>query len=95
MKSRTRIEETADEDGWRIAHVPIGKTVWHAAAELLRLGAEAEVLAPAELRDKMTELTAGHGRTLPDGATWLPGSKNDRADPRHETVLKQDSRRPA
>jgi predicted DNA-binding transcriptional regulator YafY len=37
--------------------VPIGKTVWHAAAELLRLGAEAEVLAPAELRDKMAELT--------------------------------------
>lgn len=57
VKTRTRIEETADEDGWRIAHVPIGKTVWHAAAELLRLGAEAEVLAPAELRDKMAELT--------------------------------------
>ena len=37
--------------------VPIGKTVWHAAAELLRLGAEAEVLAPAELRDRMAELT--------------------------------------
>ncbi|WP_245320529.1 WYL domain-containing protein, partial [Bradyrhizobium lablabi] len=29
----------------------------HAAAELLRLGAEAEVLAPAELRDKMAEMT--------------------------------------
>jgi predicted DNA-binding transcriptional regulator YafY len=57
VKSRTRIEENADADGWRIAHVPIGKTVWHAAAELLRLGAEAEVLAPAELRDKMAELT--------------------------------------
>jgi predicted DNA-binding transcriptional regulator YafY len=57
VKTRTRIEETADKDGWRIAHVPIGKTVWHAAAELLRLGAEAEVLAPAELRDKMAELT--------------------------------------
>lgn len=58
VKSRTRIEEIADDNGWRIAHVPIGKTVWHAAAELLRLGAEAEVLAPAELRDKMAELTA-------------------------------------
>jgi predicted DNA-binding transcriptional regulator YafY len=57
VKTRTRIEETADEDGWRVAQVPIGKTVWHAAAELLRLGAEAEVLAPAELRDKMAELT--------------------------------------
>ena len=57
VKTRTRIEETADADGWRIAVVPIGKTLWHAAAELLRLGAEAEVLAPAELRDKMAELT--------------------------------------
>jgi predicted DNA-binding transcriptional regulator YafY len=56
-ETRTRIEETADAAGWRIAVVPIGKTVWHAAAELLRLGAEAEVLAPAELRDKMAELT--------------------------------------
>jgi predicted DNA-binding transcriptional regulator YafY len=57
VKTRTRIEESVDKDGWRIAHVPIGKTIWHAAAELLRLGAEAEVLAPAELRDKMAELT--------------------------------------
>lgn len=57
VKTRTRFEDALDKDGWRIAHVPIGKTVWHAAAELLRLGAEAEVLAPAELRDKMAELT--------------------------------------
>jgi NADPH-dependent glutamate synthase beta subunit-like oxidoreductase len=57
VRTRTRIEETADAAGWRIAVVPIGKTVWHAAAELLRLGAEAEVLAPAELRDRMAELT--------------------------------------
>ncbi len=57
VRTRTRIEDTADAAGWRIAAVPIGKTVWHAAAELLRLGAEAEVLAPAELRDRMAELT--------------------------------------
>ena len=57
VKTRTRLDEAADVDGWRIAMVPIGKTVWHAAAELLRLGAEAEVLQPAELRDKMAELT--------------------------------------
>lgn len=57
VRGRTRIEDSADGDGWRVAQVPIGKTVWHAAAELLRLGAEAEVLAPAELRDKMAELT--------------------------------------
>jgi predicted DNA-binding transcriptional regulator YafY len=57
VRTRTRIEDAADTAGWRIAEVPIGKTVWHAAAELLRLGAEAEVLAPAELRDRMAELT--------------------------------------
>jgi predicted DNA-binding transcriptional regulator YafY len=57
VKARTRLEETADATGWRIARIPVGKTIWHAAAELLRLGAEAEVLEPAELRDKMVELT--------------------------------------
>jgi predicted DNA-binding transcriptional regulator YafY len=59
VRSRTRIDDTIDADGWRIAHMPIGKTVWHAAAELLRLGPEAEVLEPPELREKMTELTQG------------------------------------
>ena len=70
VRTRTRIEDAADADGWRIATVPIGKTVWHAAAELLRLGAEAEVLAPAELRDRMAELTrdmAARYRTAQDG----------------------------
>jgi predicted DNA-binding transcriptional regulator YafY len=57
VKARTHLEETADAMGWRIARIPVGKTVWHAAAELLRLGGEAEVLEPAELRDKMIELT--------------------------------------
>ena len=47
VKARTQLEETADADGWRIATVPTGKTSWHAATELLRLGAEAEVLEPS------------------------------------------------
>ncbi|UPJ63226.1 YafY family protein [Bradyrhizobium sp. 191] len=57
VKARTQLEETIDADGWRIARVPVGKTSWHASAELLRLGPEAEVLEPADLRDKMAELT--------------------------------------
>ncbi|MCA6123262.1 YafY family transcriptional regulator [Bradyrhizobium sp. WSM 1704] len=57
VRARMQLAETADADGWRIATMPVGKTVWHAATELLRLGAEAEVLAPAELREKMTEMT--------------------------------------
>lgn len=57
VKARTQLEEITDADGWRIVRIPVGKTSWHAAAELLRLGPEAEVLAPADLRDKMGELT--------------------------------------
>src|SRR4051812_862395 len=56
VKARTQIEEVTDAEGWRIARVPTGKTSWHAASELLRLGAEAEVLEPADLREKMMEL---------------------------------------
>ena len=56
VRTRTQIEEATDADGWRIARVPTGKTSWHAASELLRLGAEAEVLEPADLRQKMAEL---------------------------------------
>ncbi|KQT20454.1 MULTISPECIES: YafY family protein [Bradyrhizobium] len=61
VKARMQLEETPDADGWRIARVPVGKTSWHAAAELLRLGPEAEVLEPADLRDKMAELIKAMG----------------------------------
>jgi predicted DNA-binding transcriptional regulator YafY len=57
VKARLRIADDADASGWRTATIPIGTTDWHAAAELLRLGPEAEVLAPPELRARMAELT--------------------------------------
>jgi predicted DNA-binding transcriptional regulator YafY len=57
VKARLRVADDADADGWRTATIPIGTTDWHAAAELLRLGPEAEVLAPPELRARMAELT--------------------------------------
>ena len=57
VKARMQLAERADVDGWRVATIPVGKTVWHAATELLRLGSEAEVLEPHELREKMAELT--------------------------------------
>lgn len=57
VRARTQIEDVADADGWRIARVPTGKTSWHAASELLRLGSEVEVLEPADLREKMAEMT--------------------------------------
>jgi predicted DNA-binding transcriptional regulator YafY len=42
----------ADDRGWVTAVVPI-ESAEHAHAEFLRLGAEIEVLAPADLRDRM------------------------------------------
>ncbi|PZA12906.1 transcriptional regulator [Rhodopseudomonas palustris] len=57
VRSHTELDDVTDADGWRIAKIPIGKTSWHAAAELLRLGPEAEVLEPAELRVTIAELT--------------------------------------
>jgi predicted DNA-binding transcriptional regulator YafY len=57
VKARMRIADDADAAGWRSATIPVGTTLWHAAAELLRLGPEAEVLAPPELRERMAELT--------------------------------------
>jgi predicted DNA-binding transcriptional regulator YafY len=57
VKARLQLAETADADGWRTATLPVGKTQWHAATELLRLGAEVEVIAPPELRQTMAELT--------------------------------------
>lgn len=57
VKARTLIDETADPGGWRVARIPTGKTSWHSAAELLRLGPEAEVVEPADLREKMAEMT--------------------------------------
>ena len=42
-----------DEDGWVHTTVPI-ESVKHGHVELLKLGAEVEVLGPAELRDRFT-----------------------------------------
>ncbi|MEU8034616.1 WYL domain-containing protein, partial [Streptomyces sp. NPDC049099] len=54
-----RLGVTPVEDGWTQARVPI-ESVDHAHGEFLRLGADIEVLEPAELRDRI----AGTVRTL-------------------------------
>ncbi|MFC4006319.1 helix-turn-helix transcriptional regulator [Nonomuraea purpurea] len=46
-----------DEEGWTRVTVPI-ESVEHALAEFLRLGTDAEVLAPAELRARLGETAA-------------------------------------
>jgi predicted DNA-binding transcriptional regulator YafY len=62
VKAETHVTEDADTTGWRIAVVPVGKSLQHAAADLLRLGPEAEVLDPPELRQRMAELTQAMAR---------------------------------
>jgi predicted DNA-binding transcriptional regulator YafY len=51
----TAAKETAeppDEEGWTRVTVPI-ESIEHALGEFLRLGTDAEVLSPAELRDRL------------------------------------------
>src|SRR5207248_2274437 len=51
------VDETAgepDEDGWRRVTIPI-ESIAHAAQQVLRLGAQAEVLEPAALRRELLE----------------------------------------
>ena len=47
----------ADRRGWRQVSIPI-ESVDHAALELMRVGAECEVVAPAELRARLAENAA-------------------------------------
>jgi predicted DNA-binding transcriptional regulator YafY len=46
-----------DESGWRRVTIPI-ESIAHAAAQVLRLGAQAEVLKPAALRREVVERVA-------------------------------------
>lgn len=73
-----------DEDGWVTAVVPIESMI-HAHQDFLRLGADVEVLAPAELRSRLAETTRALAatyltRTAPacscGGAPCLRSRKN-------------------
>ncbi|ASJ70684.1 helix-turn-helix transcriptional regulator [Granulosicoccus antarcticus] len=54
---RMQVSDNADDDGWFEATMPVG-SVEVAASELLRLGAEVEVLEPVELRDYLRDVVA-------------------------------------
>ena len=58
VRAGTRIAEAADAAGWRVATLPMA-SLREAVVDVLRLGAEVEVLEPLELRAKMAEVAAG------------------------------------
>ncbi|MEV6874811.1 WYL domain-containing protein [Amycolatopsis sp. NPDC051128] len=59
-----RTLEPADDEGWQRATIPL-ESVPHAAAGLLRLGADAQVLAPAELAAHLAETIRAMARLYP------------------------------
>lgn len=65
-----------DAAGWTRVDVPI-ESIGHAASEILRLGAEAEVLAPPELRQRMVAIAARLGAIYPIGASAGPSNRLD------------------
>ncbi|WBB68734.1 YafY family protein [Micromonospora sp. WMMD812] len=60
-------------DGWLFTTVPI-ESVKHGHIELLKLGAEVEVLAPAELRERFTATAHRLAALYPAGAAGLAGA---------------------
>lgn len=58
MAARTRGEP--DDAGWTSSTIPI-ESIEHAAGDVLRLGAEAEVMAPLGLRRRVAEIAAQLG----------------------------------
>jgi predicted DNA-binding transcriptional regulator YafY len=59
VRSEAEIGEP-DESGWRVVTLPVAPMRW-APYELLRFGAEAEVLGPPELRARMAEVAGSLG----------------------------------
>ncbi|MDB6084233.1 MAG: transcriptional regulator, partial [Gammaproteobacteria bacterium] len=57
VRAATRVSTEVDADGWHTAVVPVG-SIRQACVELLRFGADGEVLEPPELRAKMAAVIA-------------------------------------
>jgi len=76
----------ASADGWRTVTLPVGP-VRHAAYELLRFGAEAEVLAPASLREHVGQIAAslalryGATQDVPAGEGQMSSTAHSALDP--------------
>jgi predicted DNA-binding transcriptional regulator YafY len=57
VRANTELGTVTDAEGWRTATLPVGRTK-QAVVDLLRLGAEVEVLDPPDLRDRMASTAA-------------------------------------
>lgn len=68
-----------DERGWRQVEVPV-ESISHAAIDLLRLGAEAEVLAPPDLRERMAATAAAMAGVYGGGVEPSKGGKRRAAE---------------
>lgn len=68
VRSAMQIGDSASPDGWREAVMPVG-SIRQACSELLRFGAEVEVLEPPELRARMAEVAAEMAGIY-SGAQW-------------------------
>lgn len=55
VQAATKIDSDADAAGWRLASMPMG-SIRQACVELLKFGAEAEVLSPPELRAAIAKI---------------------------------------
>ncbi|WP_431687282.1 helix-turn-helix transcriptional regulator [Hahella sp. NBU794] len=55
VRAATLLDSTPDAQGWRKAKLPVG-ALRQACVELLRFGADLEVLEPPELREKMASI---------------------------------------
>ena len=64
VEMAARTGNGCDEAGWTRVSIPI-ESIEHAAGEVLKLGAEAEVLTPIQLRQRMAEITAQLGAIYP------------------------------
>jgi predicted DNA-binding transcriptional regulator YafY len=55
VRAEVVISPESDQHGWKQVIVSVG-SIDHAAAEILRFGTDAEVLAPMELRERITQI---------------------------------------
>ena len=61
-----RTARACDDAGWTCVEIPI-ESIENAAGDMLKLGAEVEVLAPPELRQRMARIVAQLAAIYPDG----------------------------